>query len=263
MNTNASHKMTGRFRVQCFAASASIGLAFAVVALQVRAASLETTSPVPTTVKASYKIYKAGILLGSVEEQFVRDGDRYRITSATRAEGPLSAFIREEINVTSEGKIGPSGLVPSLFSTTRKTDTGKSFTTKFNWDKRELVREHEDRDAPGGIAKETFELATGTQDRLSAMYQFMVARPVAEAVSTLMTQGKNAERYQYVKLGEPNVSTRAGQFATVHYSREARAGEAKAELWLAKDRSYIPVRMVFTDPKGTSLEQSLVGLVIQ
>jgi hypothetical protein len=225
--------------------------------------TLSTSSSTPSAVKASYKIYKAGILLGSVEERFERDGDRYKITSASKAEGPLSVFIREEINLASEGKIGAGGLVPTVFSSTRKSDASKSFITRFNWDKQELVREHDDREQPSGVGKEIFALPAGTQDRLSAMYQFMLATPVATNISTLMTQGKNAERYQYLKQDEPTLNTRAGQFATVHYVREAKAGESKAELWLAKDRHYLPVRLIFTDPKGTSLEQTLVDLVVR
>jgi hypothetical protein len=242
-------------------------LAISVLFVPIRqlwAAPAERSTPLmPSAIKASYKIYKAGILLGGVEERFDRDGDRYRITSASKAEGPLSVFIREEINIASEGKVGAAGLVPSLFSSTRKSDASKSFTTRFDWDKQELVRERENTEQPNGVSREVFTLPVGTQDRLSAMYQFMVAAPGAASIFTTMTQGKNAERYQYLKQGEPNVNTKAGQFATVHYVREAKVGEAKAELWLAKDRYYLPVRLIFTDPKGTSLEQTLVELVIR
>ena len=220
-------------------------------------------STLPNSVKATYKIYRGGVLLGNVEERFERDGDRYKITSATRTEGPISLLIREQISVTSEGRITASGLVPSVFSTGRKTDSSKSFTSRFNWDKNELVREHDNPDVAGGIEKEVFALPVGTQDRLSAMYQFMVTTPSAASISALMTQGKHTERYQYMKLGEPSLTTQAGQFTTVYYVRDAAPGESKAELWLAKEHNYIPVRVVFRDAKGSSLEQSLVELVIR
>jgi hypothetical protein len=36
--------------------------------------------------------------------------------------------------------------------------------------------------------------------------------------------------------------------------------ESKAEVWLAKSRYNFPVRVVFDDPKGLRLEQTLVAL---
>ena len=217
----------------------------------------------PNAVQATYKVYRSGILLGNVEERFDRDGDRYKITSTTRTEGPISLLIREQLSATSEGRISSAGLVPDVFTSTRKSDSTKSFTSRFNWGKNELVREHENADVEGGIEKEVFTLPSGTQDRLSAMYQFMVTTPSTTSVSALMTQGKQTERYQYRKQGEPTLSTRAGQFATVHYVREAVPGESTAEVWLAKEHNYIPVRVVFRDAKGTSLEQNLVELSVR
>ena len=236
-----------------------------VAALLVASHALATKAgpTLPNSVKVTYKIYRGGVLLGSVEERFERDGDRYKITSATRTEGPISLLIREQISVTSEGRIAAAGLVPSVFSTSRKNDSSKSFTARFNWEKNELVREHDNPDVQGGVEKEVFTLPVGTQDRLSAMYQFMVTTPSAASISALMTQGKHTERYQYMKQGEPSVTTQAGQFATVYYVREAAPGESKAELWLAKEHNYIPVRVVFKDSKGSSLEQSLVELIIR
>jgi len=217
----------------------------------------------PTSIIATYKIYKSGILLGRINERFERDGNRYKITSETRSDGPFGALIREEISYRSEGKIGPDGLVPLVFSSTRKSDSSKSFTSRFNWDAGRLVREHQERDANGRTDQETFDLPARTQDRLSSMYQFMTSIPTERRIETMMTQGKHTDRYVYLKQGETSITTPAGQFPSVHYIRETKSGESKAELWLAKDRNYLPVRVVFTDTKGSSLEQRLVELVIR
>lgn len=227
------------------------------------AAAPAPTGAPPTSIVATYKIYKAGILLGRVNERFERDGNRYKITSATRSDGPFGALLREELSYQSEGKIGPDGLVPLLFSSTRKSDISKSFTSRFNWDAGRLIREHEESDANGRIDRETFDLPARAQDRLSSMYQFMTSMPTDQRIETLMTQGKHTDRYVYIKQAETGITTPAGQFSTVHYTRETKSGESKAELWLAKDRNYVPVRVVFTDPKGTSLEQRLVELMIR
>ena len=242
------------------------GLMTCWLALLLPLATAAASSPaqsLPTSIIATYKVYKAGILLGRVHERFERDGNRYKITSETRSDGPVSALIREEISYQSEGKIGPDGLVPLVFSSTRKSDSSKSFTSRFNWEAGRLVREHQERDANGRIDQETFDLPARTQDRLSSMYQFMTSTPTEQRIETMMTQGKHTDRYVYLKQGDTGITTPAGQFPSVHYIRENKSGESKVELWLAKDRNYLPVRVVFTDTKGTSLEQRLVELVIR
>jgi hypothetical protein len=222
------------------------------------AQSATQTAELPTSIRAVYKVYRNGLLIGNVEERFERSGDRYKITSDTKAEGALAVLVREELSARSEGRISSTGLVPSVFASSRKSDTSRNFTSRFDWAKGELVREFTNE---GKADTESFDLPKGAQDRLSAMYQFMVA-PKSSTVNTLMTQGKDTERYRYLKEGEPALATRAGQFATVHYRRDANEGESKAELWLAKDKFFVPVRAIFTDKKGVAVEQSLVELSI-
>lgn len=220
----------------------------------------------PTIVKATYRVYRSGLLIGSVDEKFerfVHPGDtthRYKITSHTRAEGAVAIFVRDQISVTSEGRIGPMGLAPSLYSSTRKSDTGRNFTARFDWTKNEITREHQD---DGRTEQEVFDLPAGTQDRLSSMYQFMVITPGAQSITTTMSQGKHAEQYRYVKKGESTLNTPAGDFDTIQYVRDAKQGESKAQLWLSKSKSFVPVRIIFEDLKGTILEQVLTDLFIQ
>ena len=220
----------------------------------------------PTLMRVSYKVQRGGILVGTIEEKFERfvdpdqTGERYKITSTTRADGAIALFYRDQIQYTSEGRISASGFTPLVFASSRKNDISRNFTTRFYWAKNEMVREHP---TDGRMEQETFDLPPGTQDRLSAMYQFMVTSPGIQSVSTNMTQGKNAEKYIYLKQGEPKLTTPAGEFETIHYAREVKLGEAKAQMWLAKTKNFVPVRIIFEDNKGTVLEQTLIDLVIQ
>jgi hypothetical protein len=200
--------------------------------------------------KLSFKITKAGITLGTVEEQFVRTGDNYKITSVSAPSGALAWFYKDNMRLVSEGTINASGLQPSLYDFSRKSDESKAVRAKFDYTKKQIFAEFEGR-------AETFDLPVGTQDRLSSLYQFMFSVPKAEKVKTWMSQGKRAEQYVYAKLGEEKLTINATTYATVHYKREAAPGESQAELWLAKDSHYMPVRIVFTDKKGTTLEQTL------
>jgi hypothetical protein len=205
----------------------------------------------PTEIRAIYGIYKAGMLIAQDEETFRRNGDKYTIISESHAEGALKLFFKERIVITSEGTITPQGLRPLNYEY-RRQERSRNVRARFDWTKNEIFSEH-------GDTQETFTLPPNTQDRLSAMYQFMHEIPRANQVTAWMSTGKKSERYTYVKQGEPIVKTKVGDFATVHYVREANAGESKAELWLAKDRHHLPVRIVFEDKNG-SFEQVLTSL---
>ena len=209
--------------------------------------------PTPTLVKATYKVYKAGIWIGTIDEQFTRDGDRYKIVSVTDTAGPLRIFLRDQLTVTSEGTISASGLRPDSYQFTRRNDQKKNISSVFEWDKQQIVSQH-------GGESEVFDLPVGTQDRISAMYQFMFNVPRTTEVSVWMSQGKKAERYRYRKLGEPALTVNQESIATVNYEREAKEGESKVNLWLAKRKYYLPVKIIFEDSHGASLEQMLVSL---
>jgi Protein of unknown function (DUF3108) len=211
-------------------------------------------SPLPQRITATYKIYKAGLHLATDEETFVRNGDRYSITSQSNPIGALKLFVRDRITIKSEGRINANGLQPLRYEYSRN-DPARNLRADFDWSKKQIRSSH-------GSTEETFELPDATQDRLSAMYQFMIAIPRTPEVIAWMSSGKKSERYVYVKQGEQTINTSAGDFATVHFVRDAHAGESKAQLWLAKDRFHIPVRVVFEDKNG-AFEQVLSNLVIE
>jgi hypothetical protein len=215
------------------------------------AALTAAAGTLPTEIKATYGIYKGGMLIAQDEETFRRDGDRYRIVSESRPEGALKLFFKERITITSEGIVGPNGLRPSAYEY-RRADPSRSVRATFDWTKNLITSERGDK-------RETFALPATTQDRLSSMYQFMVNVPRTDEIIAWMSSGKKSERYEYLKQGEPTIKTQAGQFATVHYARAAEAGESKAELWLAKDRYHLPVRVSYRDKNG-NFEQVLMSL---
>lgn len=223
------------------------------MALCLHPAMAQANEAAPTLVKATYKVYKAGIWIGTIDEQFTRDGDRYKIVSETETAGPLRLFLRDTLTVTSEGTIGAAGLKPNSYQFARRNDQKKNISAVFDWDQHQIASRHNGE-------SETFDLPDGTQDRISAMYQFMFNIPRASEVSVWMSQGKQAELYRYRKLGEPMLTLNKENIPTVYYAREAKTGESRAHLWLAKSKYYLPVKIMFEDAHGASLEQALVSL---
>ncbi len=212
----------------------------------------------PKKITAHYKIHKSGILIGTVEERFSREGDTYKIVSETRTAGALRWVLNDHLVLRSEGKIGATGLVPARYEMTRERDPKKDIVSVFDFAKNRIFLTR-----PGGGMSENFHLPDGTLDRVSAFYQFAFVAPVSPEVSFLMNQGKDAERYLYRKVDEPTIKVGETAYSTVHYVRETKQGQANAQLWLAKDWHFMAVRMVFEDSRGLSLEQTLVDLQIE
>ncbi|HQZ45358.1 MAG TPA: DUF3108 domain-containing protein [Usitatibacteraceae bacterium] len=208
----------------------------------------------PTRVEAQYRITAAGIAIGRVAETYQREGDRYRIDSVTRAEGLLKLFRDDAIRLHSEGQVVAGGLRPLRFEQRRDGDRKRDIEARFDWDASLLRSMH-------GGEESTHALAPGTQDRLSVMYQFMNATPRGDQVRMHMSNGRKVDRYTYRKVDEPTIDTPAGAFATVHYERVTEsADENRVQLWLAKDRFNLAVRVAFEDTHGISLEQTLETL---
>ncbi|HUP29188.1 MAG TPA: DUF3108 domain-containing protein [Usitatibacter sp.] len=207
----------------------------------------------PNEITAEYKLTSHGVTIGTVTENYVRSGDTYRISSVTRSEGPLKVFLDDQLTLESTGKVGAEGLRPLKFTQRRARDSKRDIEATFDWDRGVMVSR---------FRGETHEVAlpAQTQDRLSFMYQFMNMEAGSSPMAVSMANGRKVEKYAYRMVDEARVATPAGDFETRHYARITSAKESNAEVWLAKERYNLPVRVVFDDPKGPRLEQTLVAL---
>lgn len=208
----------------------------------------------PREIQAEYQVTNLGVKVAHVHETFARKGDDYSIKSVTRAEGPLKLLMDEQVTLESSGKVVSTGLKPMHFGQRRTRDARHDVQAVFDWER--------------GVIHSTYRgertqipLPGHTQDRLSLMYQFMNARTRADEMRVPMSNGRKVEVYTYRMVNEERVSTPAGDFDTLHFERVTADGkQRKADVWLAKDRFNFPVRIVFDDPKGFRLEQTLVAL---
>jgi len=228
-------------------------MAYALLAGSLHAQTILTG---PTQITAHYQIHKSGILIGTVEERFTRDGDSYKIISETHTAGALKWLLNDQVTLSSEGKIGSNGLEPMRYELKRHNDPTKNVSAIFDHVRNRIISSHHNK-------TESFALPPGTLDRISAMYQFAFVAPLAPEVTVWMSQGKAAEQYHYRKQGEPAIKVGDTTYPTVHYARETQQGGSQAQLWLATNHYYIPVKLIFEDSHGLSLEQTLLDLQIQ
>lgn len=205
----------------------------------------------PASVHATYDVYKDSLKIGQMEETFTRDKDHYTLTSTTTPVGLLAAFRPEKIFINSSGLVGKQGLQPLRFSHRRERNESRDSRAEFDWDAKQLALIHQTQ-------RTVVELPDGTQDRLSAMYQFMfLSLQSATTLDFAMTNGNKLDNYHYTLTPGQKLKTPAGEFNTLYLDSEAKAGESRTEIWLATQHHNLPCKMIITDSGGDQLTQIL------
>lgn len=218
--------------------------------------SSATYAASPSRIQASYDIYKGGLKLGQIEETFSRDQDRYTIISTTRATGLMAVFKPGKITISSSGIITGNGLRPLKFSDLREGDEHKNRRAEFDWATQQLTLIQQEQ--PSVVP-----LPDGTQDRLSAMYQFVfLALEKADTLNFSMTNGRKLDLYQYRITAEQTVKTPLGTFKALYVASVPEAGANTTEIWLAVEHANFPYKMTITDPDGGQLTQELTKIEI-
>jgi Protein of unknown function (DUF3108) len=211
----------------------------------------------PARLQASYDVLKGGIKGVTITETYTRTQDRYHVESMSKAVGLLAAFKPEVIRVSSEGTLTSRGLRPLTYIQERKLDSERNSRADFDWSANRLTL----TDSAG---KRTAPLPAGTQDRLSAMYQFMFAPPhKSAALDFYMTNGSKVDIYNYLVTPGQSVTLPFGTFKTLYVASPPKPGESRTEIWLAEELGNFPCKMVITDPDGDQLVQVLTQFTVE
>jgi hypothetical protein len=211
----------------------------------------------PSSVHARYVVMKGGIEIAEINEVYSRKGSNYSLISTAKALGVLALFKQEKIIIRSDGLITKQGLKPLKFGYQREGDSSKDSHADFVWNKQQLSLN-------SGSQKRSVNLPGGTQDRLSAMYQFMFLNLRDQhSLAFAMTNGSKLDNYHYAISAGADINTTAGRFKTLYLDSQAKAGETRTEIWLATAQRNLPCKLVITDPEGGKLTQELRKLDIQ
>ncbi len=205
----------------------------------------------PSRLEVAYDVFKGSMKIATMAETFVATHDHYRIESVSNAVGLLALFKPETIRLTSEGTLTQSGLRPSVFSSQRKIDVERNTRADFDWATNRITLT--DRNG-----KRTLPLPADTQDRLSAMYQFMfLTLKSSSPLDFHMTNGSKVDIYNYFVSSTQSVTVPLGTFKSLYVASPVKAGESRTEIWLATDHANFPFKMTITDPDGGELTQVL------
>jgi len=211
----------------------------------------------PTSVLATYDIYKGPLKIARIEESYTRDKDRYTLTSTTRAVGLLAIFNPGKIQISSSGLVGANGLQPLRFSDLRENHEDKDRRAELDWNARRLTLIQR-------AQRTSFALPQGTQDRLSAMYQFMfLSLQAGTALDFPMTNGGKLDNYHYAITRGETLKTPAGEFDTLYLDSESKKGESRTEIWVATQKYNLACKVTITEANGDKLTQVLSKLDIK
>lgn len=200
-------------------------------------------NPLPPRLDIQYAV-RYGLASGHQSLLWLRDGERYTLTSVARAAGLAGVFYRGEFVQTSTGRITPLGLQPENFRDQRGDKTSHA---QFDHAASQIHLQ------PAQGEPRAFSYTGSAQDALSLFFQLALTAPPPKQTSYAVFNGKKLRTYHYEVRGEVSLETALGTLRTLHLVRLGREDE-RFEAWLAIDRHYLPVQVVRSDDKGNEIE---------
>lgn len=207
---------------------------------------VETDFDVRTEIDGSAE-GKAKITYNLIENQ------QYQLRWLTEGSG-LVGLLLPDLLQTSEGVLTKTGLQPVSYLYQFGNKTDKTRTVNFDWQAKKVISQT-------SKGTKTEDLPEGAQDLLSFMYQFMYAAPLQKMQIQIAT-GKKLTTYDYSFEGEENINTTLGELKTIHITHSGNDADEKAELWLAIDYQYVPVKIRKIDKNGKVVEMAATRISI-
>ena len=218
-----------------------LGLAAALLG-----AACAANAAAPASASITYNLFRNGIQLGVITEQFdVKDG-LYRATSEAHATGLFALIQRDPVRYVSNGTVTNDGLRPKRFEGYHR---GKSMFADFDWPGAKLNLAHD------GL-NHAVALPPGAQDRLSIMYQLMYAvKTKAPFLDFAMTNGRKLEKYRYATRPDVTIDTPFKRLNTIHLVKQREADDSGTEIWIAPEYGNLPVKVLIIEEDGVRYEQ--------
>lgn len=204
----------------------------------------------PARVEISYEIARNGTTLAEVQHLLEHDGHVYQITETWKGRGLLA--LRGSATRKSRGIVSAKGLKPLEFTDER---TGRA-TARANFDWRSNTITMQYKGAP-----RTEPLPVHAQDRLAFLFDFAFAPPPEGQVTFDLLDGKGQSHHVYTVAGHERLKIPAGEFDALRLMRGNENG--RTEIWLAAERSYIPLRVLVTEEDGTRYDQMATKITAQ
>jgi hypothetical protein len=206
------------------------------------AAALAQTAPL-VRIEIEYELKRNGRTMAEVVERLEHGNGAYHLTETWRGRGMYSLLGRAKR--TSEGRLDAQGPRPREYVDERSgRDTQRA---SFDWSANTVTRRYKG-------ATRTEPVPADTQDRLSFLLALSFFSQKGEPISFHVADGRGMSRHTYRPNGRERLATPAGEFDTVKLIRKNEGSGEVAEIWLAANRGYLPVRIMVVENDGTRYE---------
>jgi hypothetical protein len=197
----------------------------------------------PPRIEVTYLVSRNGSAMAEIVERLEYAGGNYSLTETWKGKG-FYALLGSARRV-SQGTIENHVLKPREFFDERSgRDTARAW---FDWKAQTLTMQYKG-------SKGTEPLPPNAQDRLSFFLALSLLPGKADSVSYSIADGKGLSRHTYKVVGRERIRLPAGEFDCVKVARNSDPNES-AEVWLAAQYGYIPVRLLVVEKNGDQFDQ--------
>ena len=215
--------------------------------LLISCAGLAAAQP-PARLEVVYVATRDGSTMAEITERLEYANGNYHLTETWKGKG-IYALLGSARRV-SQGTIEKNVLRPREFFDERSgRDTARAW---FDWNAQTLTMQYKGN-------KGVEPLPPNAQDRLSFLFALSLLPGNGESVSYSIADGKGLSRHTYKVVGREKLRIAAGEFDTVKVARQGEDRET-AELWLAAERGYVPVRLLIIEKNGTRYDQYAIRI---
>jgi hypothetical protein len=215
--------------------------------LLISAAAAVDAAP-PGRVELSYDVEHNGSSVAQVAYRLHHDGRTYDLSETWSGKG-LYALLGSARR-TSRGTIGEEGLHPLEY---RDERTGRrTARARFDWQAQTATLQYK------GDPR-VLPLPPDASDRLAFLFDFAFSPPPSGEVAFNLLDGRGKSRHVYAVDRVERLATPAGQFDALRLVR--RSDDELTEIWLAVERSYLPLRVRVTEKDGGRFDQVLTRIV--
>ena len=197
----------------------------------------------PAQLEMAWDLTRDGSKIAEIVQKLEHGAGKYQLTEHWHGRGVYRLL--GSVKRLSLGEVGPDGLRPSEYTDER---TGRETErATFDWKAKTVTYQYK------GPAT-TIPLPANPRDRLQFLLQFAFKPPRGPKVVLDVIDGRGISDQIYQVEGRERFKTPAGEFDALKLVRR-KEGVERAEIWLATDRGYVPVRILIIDKKGTQLDQ--------
>lgn len=198
----------------------------------------------PPRIELTFTATRNGSTMAEVTERLEYSAGNYQLTETWKGKGfyaLLGSARRRSVGTIENGVLRPR----EFFDERSGRDTARAW---FDWKAQTLTMQYK-----GNRGVEA--LPPNAQDRLSFLFALsLLPGSKSDSVSYSIADGKGLSRHTYKLVGRERIKTPVGEFDTLKAVRQGDERET-AEVWLAQQYSYIPIRLLVVDKDGTRMEQ--------